>query len=224
MTCREEILAAFQLLEARKRTDTFQLQEIVEAVLARTDRYPESTIRTHISSHMCADSPDHADVTYGDLERVRRGWYRRRRRGAQRPAPPAPPSRPPDASPKAEEGLSEDEVKQHLQRWLQGQGWTCRIAWGKERGIDVEATRGEERWVIEAKGCGSRPQMRVNYFLAILGETLQRMDDPKARYSIALPDMAQYRGLWERLPALAKQRTGITLLLVGADRGVEEVG
>jgi len=53
----------------------------------------------------------------------------------------------------------------------------------------------------------------VNYFLAVFGETLQRMDDPKARYSIALPDMAQYRGLWERLPGLAKKRTGITLLV-----------
>ena len=56
--------------------------------------------------------------------------------------------------------------------------------------------------------------MRVNYFLAILGETLQRMSDQDARYSIALPDMNQYRRLWAKLPDLAKQRTQITLLLV----------
>jgi len=29
--------------------------------------------------------------------------------------------------------------------------------------------------------------MRVNYFLGVLGETLQRMDDAQAKYSIALP-------------------------------------
>ena len=54
----------------------------------------------------------------------------------------------------------------------------------------------------------------VNYFLAVLGETLQRMDDRDARYSIAFPDMPQYRRLWGRLPELAKRRTRITALLV----------
>jgi hypothetical protein len=58
--------------------------------------------------------------------------------------------------------------------------------------------------------------MRVNYFVAILGEMLQRMDDPNARYSIALPDLAQFRGLWERLPRLAKTRTRISALFVDA--------
>ena len=71
--------------------------------------------------------------------------------------------------------------------------------------------------MIEVKGPGSRPQMRVNYFLSMLGEILQRMDDPAARYSIALPDLLQYRGLWNRLPMLAKQRTGIDILFVDAD-------
>lgn len=59
--------------------------------------------------------------------------------------------------------------------------------------------------------------MRVNYFLAVLGETLQRMDSPAASYSIALPDMAQFRGLWERLPDLAKERTKVTALFIRAD-------
>jgi len=63
--------------------------------------------------------------------------------------------------------------------------------------------------------------MRINYFLSMLGETLQRMDDPAARYSIALPDMAQYRSLWERLPALAKERTTIDILFVDADGNID---
>ncbi|MGE3231431.1 MAG: hypothetical protein AB7J30_19495 [Hyphomicrobium sp.] len=118
--------------------------------------------------------------------------------------------------------LSEDEVKRSLERWLNANGWSTTIAWAKVRGIDILAIRGSQRWVIEAKGCGSLQPMRVNYFLAILGETLQRMDSEETRYSIALPDMAQFRGLWARLPALAKKRTGITLLLIGnADKVTE---
>lgn len=48
----------------------------------------------------------------------------------------------------------------------------------------------------------------------MLDETLQRIDDPQARYSIALPDLPQFRGLWERLPSLAKERTIIDALFV----------
>lgn len=114
----------------------------------------------------------------------------------------------------AAEGPSEDDLKRSLVRWLEGAGWTARVAWAKERGIDIEATKGDDRWIIEVKGIGSRQAMRVNYFLAILGETLQRMSDPNAQYSIALPDVPQFRGLWARLPDLAKRRTGISALFV----------
>ncbi len=120
------------------------------------------------------------------------------------------------------EALSEDEIKEVLVKWLSKQGWDSKVAWGRTQGIDVEATRGGERWVIEVKGPGSRPQMRVNYFIGILGETLQRMDDPLARYSIALPELPQYRGLWGRLPGLAKKRTKISILFVSTDGKIEE--
>ena len=64
--------------------------------------------------------------------------------------------------------------------------------------------------------------MRVNYFIAVLGETLQRMDDANAKYSIALPDMPQFCGLWNRLPRLAKDRTRISMLFVDPDGRVRE--
>ena len=111
--------------------------------------------------------------------------------------------------------LSEDDVKRHLAAWLSTNGWTIEIAWGKAPGIDIIARRGNDVWVIEAKGCGSRPEMRVNYFIGMLGETLQRMRLPEARYSIAMPDLLQFRRLWQRLPDLAKERTGISALFVG---------
>ena len=113
-----------------------------------------------------------------------------------------------------EDPLSEDSLKKILEKWLIDQGWDTHIAWGRTQGIDIEAFRGNVRWVIEVKGRGSRNAMRVNYFLAVLGETLQRMNDPNARYSIALPDLDQFRSLWERLPSLAKKRTGISAIFV----------
>jgi hypothetical protein len=118
--------------------------------------------------------------------------------------------------------LSEDDVKGKLQDWLEAAGWHVHVIWGHGRGIDIEARRGSHRWVIEVKGSGSREPMRVNYFLAILGELLQRMAGPDASYSIALPDMPQFRGLWQRLPSIAKHRTGITALFVALSGKISE--
>lgn len=116
---------------------------------------------------------------------------------------------------------SEDLVKRHLKAWLEADGWTVKVAWAKTRGVDIEATKNGARWLIEVKGIGSLQPMRVNYFIGMLGEMLQRMDDPNAKYSIALPDHPQYRGLWNRLPELAKKRTQITMLFVSAEGRVE---
>jgi len=120
------------------------------------------------------------------------------------------------------EGLHEDPVKDILNLWLQSKGWETDINEGKRRGIDIEARNGSKRWIIEVKGCGSRAPMRNNYFLAVLGEILQRMDDPSARYSIAFPNMDKFRRLWRELPSLAKRRTTIDALFINADGTVVE--
>jgi hypothetical protein len=118
------------------------------------------------------------------------------------------------------DNLSEDEVKRFLEKWLVGDGWHVQVAWGHNQGVDIKACKGIGHWVIEAKGCGSRSAMRVNYFLMALGELLQRMDNPDSSYSIAFPNMQQFRRLWERLLALAKNRTGISALFVDKDGSV----
>ena len=46
------------------------------------------------------------------------------------------------------------------------------------------------------------------------------MDDPRSKYSIAFPDTEPFRRLWERLPALVKNKIEITALFVN-QRGVE---
>jgi hypothetical protein len=127
-------------------------------------------------------------------------------------------------APVHEEGsnLNEDKVKAYIKSWLEAEGWKVKVAWGYIHGVDIEAVKGEQRWFIEVKGPGSRPEMRVNYFIGILGETLQRMDDPNAHYSIAFPDMQAFRSLWAKLPKLAKERTGIDLILVD-EKGIPEI-
>ena len=120
--------------------------------------------------------------------------------------------------------LEEDEVKDILQRHLQSQRWQVKIRRGQTKGIDVEATKSSERWVIEAKGWGSgREQQQGNYFLVALGELLQRMERDDAKHSLAFPDIPRYRALWDRIPRLAKQRTGISCLFVGTAGQVVEV-
>jgi hypothetical protein len=127
------------------------------------------------------------------------------------------------AKPQPSGFLSEDDAKRFLTAWLEAAGWKVDVAWGGEHGIDMDARRGDSRWIIEVKGQGSRPEMRVNYFLGVLGETLQRMNDPQARYSIALPDLPQFRRLWDRLSSVAKERTRISALFVAGSGEVEEV-
>ena len=118
---------------------------------------------------------------------------------------------------------TEDAVKKHLVTWLTKTGWKSDVKWGRDRGIDIDAHRQNERWIIEVKGIGSYQPMRVNYFLSALAETLQRMNDPNAFYSVAFPDVAQYRGLWNRLPLLAKKRTTISALFITENGDVTHV-
>lgn len=114
----------------------------------------------------------------------------------------------------AETGLEKEAIKKVLNDWLIADGWNPQVAWGKSHGADIEALKNGKRWLIAVKGPGSRQQMRNNYFASIFGETLQRMTDLDARYSIAFPDMPAARKLRNQLPRLAKQRTAIDLLLV----------
>jgi hypothetical protein len=119
-------------------------------------------------------------------------------------------------------GLSEDEIKKSIQSFLEKDGWTVTVAWGRTPGIDIDARKNNARWIIEVKGHGSRSAMRVNYFLAVLGELLQRMNDKTAKYSIALPDLEQFRKLWAKLPQFAKEQTNISCLFVAANGAIQE--
>lgn len=76
MTARDEILEA---IPAVIRSDgTFTLESILQELRRRGSTCAESTIRTHVVSRMCANSPKNHAVTYDDFERVETGVYRRR--------------------------------------------------------------------------------------------------------------------------------------------------
>ncbi len=75
MTCRDEILAAISHLVSNTGHRTFSVADIVRHMHAENTRYEESTIRTHISSRMCANTPDHHARTYPDLRRIGPGLY-----------------------------------------------------------------------------------------------------------------------------------------------------
>ena len=79
MTCRDAVLEAMRRLRDRHGRNVFKLDEIVQEVLSRTSAFKESTVRTHVTSRMCADAPDHHAVVYADLDRVEHGLYRLRR-------------------------------------------------------------------------------------------------------------------------------------------------
>jgi len=77
-TAREQILAAIGCIRPRSG-DTSTIAEVRDELRSQGSDLAERTIRTHITSRMCGDSPDHHGTTYDDLKRVDRGVYRLRR-------------------------------------------------------------------------------------------------------------------------------------------------
>ena len=119
--------------------------------------------------------------------------------------------------------LSEDEVKAAVKAHLERGGWTVQVAWGRERGVDIRATRDGETLLIEAKGEAANPPQQVNYFIGALGELVQRMNDPQATYGLALPENRQYQGLVGRLPAMARERLNLVVYFVNvSERSVRQ--
>lgn len=76
MTCREEILGVIDRILQRSNSEVFSLDQLLAEMRRLGTSYKESTIRTHVTSLMCANAPDHHSVAYDDLERVGRGLYK----------------------------------------------------------------------------------------------------------------------------------------------------
>lgn len=77
-SARDEILATARKLAGQSADGTFTLIDVLTEMRRAGSRYAESTIRTHVTSRMCADAPSHHARTYDDLERLGSGRYRLR--------------------------------------------------------------------------------------------------------------------------------------------------
>lgn len=120
--------------------------------------------------------------------------------------------------------MKEDSVKRAVAKWLKQKRWKVTdVAMGHKRGVDIRAKRGAIHWSIEAKGCGAHSTARTNYFVSVLGEVLQNMNRRNTKYSLAFPDIPQFKKLWTRLPTLAKRRLKLTALFVSRRRKVVEM-
>lgn len=76
MTCRDEVLACAEAVVRRTGTNRFTIGDILDCMRARETQYKDSTIRTHVTSLMCINAPQHHEMKYRDFERVGRGLYR----------------------------------------------------------------------------------------------------------------------------------------------------
>lgn len=76
MTCRDEILKRARNLRRIKGNNRFSIAEIVHCMKCKGTRYQTSTIRTHVTSRMCANAPKHHAVTYDDFLSLGSGEYR----------------------------------------------------------------------------------------------------------------------------------------------------
>jgi hypothetical protein len=78
VTAHQEIREVARALAAHAPNGEFTLPEVIAAMWARGSRYAESTIRTHVTSRMCANAPDHHAVVYRDFWCIDRGSGRYR--------------------------------------------------------------------------------------------------------------------------------------------------
>lgn len=73
---RREILAAARAIVARTGRNGFTMPDVIAEMHARGTGYSDTTIRTMMSAHLCADATGDGIAGYTDLARIGRGLYR----------------------------------------------------------------------------------------------------------------------------------------------------
>lgn len=199
---------------------------------------------------MCANSPEHHAVQYGDLERVARGLYRLVSSGTGQPdVPPASPEILVDAAVDSAPTADDDEwfwegnVQASVLSHLVSAGWRIRrvanTATG-EHGVDIEADRQGERLVVEVKGYpgttyarGERKgalkstpqaaQARTYFSNALLSGLIMRAENIDASVVLAFPDVPTFNKLGTRVAA-PLATAGIEVWLVAEEGTVTPLG
>lgn len=73
---RVEILASARAVVARSGQEAFTMPEVIAEMRRRGTGYADSTIRTMIAAHLCADATGEGVASYADFTRAGRGQYR----------------------------------------------------------------------------------------------------------------------------------------------------
>jgi hypothetical protein len=76
---RSEILAAVRALLARPGANDVSVLEVIDEMHRRGTGYADSSIRTMMTAHLCAEATGPGVAGYDDLTRTERGRYRLRR-------------------------------------------------------------------------------------------------------------------------------------------------
>ncbi|GAA1843609.1 hypothetical protein [Asanoa iriomotensis] len=112
----------------------------------------------------------------------------------------------------------EQRVINAFRAWLIAQGWSPIKP--TDRWTDIEAVRGEERLIGEAKGWTSEPGIDAD---TAYGQLLRRMTEPSSntRYALIVPTSCVAAA--ERVPTHIRDRLNIHLYEVGHDGLTREV-
>jgi len=223
MNTREFVLQVFQALESRSSSTSFSLAEVLAEAKRSDPNRKEQTLRTYVTSVMCADAPVHHANHTNDLRRVGHGRYQR----AQSPVPtttlssPIPePSRqaePPAARPEtgdaSDEWYWEGNIQASVIPWLASQGWSILSVADtstRQHGIDIVAKRDGVRLGVEVKGYPSEfyargpnqgerkptnqaSQARVWFDGLVVSSLVLRDGDEVDEVLMVVPDMTTYR-------------------------------
>ncbi|MFE7896359.1 hypothetical protein ACFU3E_02230 [Streptomyces sp. NPDC057424] len=109
----------------------------------------------------------------------------------------------------------EDRVTDVFRAWLLGEGWTP--VEPTDRWTDLEAVRGEERLICEAKGHTSEKGIDADI---AYGQLLRRMTSREARTRYALVVPSSSVKAVERVPAHVRELLRIDVYEVTDDNGV----
>lgn len=237
-TCRQAVLDAVGNLMRRNGGLPVGLAEIVNEVGRANERYAESTVRTHVTAHMCLNAA--RPPQWPDLRRVDRGLYVLADASTEAPGPSA---RPRVVVPAGSRSWPwEGAVQATFVGFLTQQGWTVTSAAdtaSKARGVDVVAEKGDRHLGAEVKGFPSsgysdprrageiKPTAPTNqaghWFSQAVTKALMLLDTHPGHDSlIVLPDHPRYRDLAART-ATGRQRAGVHVVFIqeGGEAGSE---
>lgn len=239
MGLREEILDALERLEKRTGQKAHRVRDIITEVHSRGVAASAVTIRTYVTSVMCADAPVHHANHTDDLRRVDRGWYQRIESASAVPNPLSPsvleatPSDQSTTGNQSQEALWEGTIQAGIVAALVHEGWSIMsVASTQKRaqGTDIVGAREDELLHIEVKGFPStsyargerqgqpKPthpatQARQWFAGALLKAAMLRGDHPGDRVALGLPDVETYRNLVQRTSSVLS-RSEIELIWV----------